>query len=70
MHAKFLWGNPLENVHLEDREGETKMTLRHLRGVRLWGSENPRWVALTQDRAQWWNLLLAVLKHWALLLEI
>jgi len=39
----------LGNVHLEDREGDGRKTLR----LNLWKYEDGRWMELVQDRVQW-----------------
>jgi len=37
MHTEFWWRNLLENIHLEDREGDKEVT--GLNGGKLWGWE-------------------------------
>jgi hypothetical protein len=43
MHEKLWWGNFLENVHMDDREADVRITLRRIVGrysVRMEGGWN------------------------------
>jgi hypothetical protein len=54
--TEFWWGNRLENVHLQDWEGNRKITLVWMFGMYL-----------AQDRVQWRAFVLAVLNLQTLL---
>jgi hypothetical protein len=36
IHTEFYWGSFVENVHLDDREGNLRITFRQILGKNVW----------------------------------